>query len=492
MRDQRATRRLAARPCASWRPAPAPARRRTSRRSRCRPGSSWSAGDRGTRAGPRRDDVLDLRVGQLGAELAEQSLDRIAEHARRRAGDGVHRLARAHAGSSGWRAGTACRAAGTRRRGRARCVRDACGTSRTRSPSAAPPPTGCRPTVVPTSATVGSRRKYFTSRMRDVLSARSSMRPSRQKCQPSLWVIVASVTPAKSWLAILTDANRLLRVAQALPRARGSGGIDHQVELVELLPHLRRDDLAHRAGVLAGRRAGTSRIELTFSGSNVRNWMTFRCGRRAVAFREHRRVAGGVHQRLPLLCGTDRQVEHQVEVDVDEARDVLRALDVAAHPVDRIGHAAQHCDCAPVRCDIAMSMSGSQTRILGEHPRVLAAAALRRVDDERPFLERDAREAAGQHEDVLAVEDVRPQVDMPSLERAVHDRRHARQRQRRLRDVVARVRFDPPRRTPSCSSSVELRADEHAVAAGLVGRLHDQRRADCARTCWRSASSAQM
>ena len=70
--------------------------------------------------------------------------------------------------------------------------------------------------VVPTSAAVGSRRKYFTSRMREVLSARSSMRPSRQKCQPSLWVIVASVTPANRWLDIFTAREQILRVAPAV------------------------------------------------------------------------------------------------------------------------------------------------------------------------------------------------------------------------------------------------------------------------------------
>ncbi len=72
-------------------------------------------------------------------------------------------------------------------------------------------------TVVPTSAAVGSRRKYFTSRMRDVLSARSSMRPSRQKCQASLCVIVASVTPANRWLGHLDRREEILRVG---PRSR--------------------------------------------------------------------------------------------------------------------------------------------------------------------------------------------------------------------------------------------------------------------------------
>ena len=70
--------------------------------------------------------------------------------------------------------------------------------------------------------------------------------------------------------------------------------------------------------------------------------MTLLLGGRAVPFRELRRVARGVHQRLPLLGGADGQVEHEVEIHLDEPRDVLRALDVAAHPVDRIGHPREH------------------------------------------------------------------------------------------------------------------------------------------------------
>ena len=70
--------------------------------------------------------------------------------------------------------------------------------------------------------------------------------------------------------------------------------------------------------------------------------MTLLLGGLAVALRELLGVAGGGDERLPLLGGADGQVEHQVEIHVDEARDVLGALDVAAHPVDRIGDAAQH------------------------------------------------------------------------------------------------------------------------------------------------------
>ena len=59
---------------------------------------------------------------------------------------------------------------------------------------------------VPTSSAEWSSRKYFTSRMREVLSARSSIRPSRLKCHASPCVIVASVMPVKRWLACLTSS----------------------------------------------------------------------------------------------------------------------------------------------------------------------------------------------------------------------------------------------------------------------------------------------
>ena len=154
----------------------------------------------------------------------------------------------------------------------------------------------------------------------------------------------------------------------------------------------------------------------------------------------------------------------RLSVHVDEARDVLRPLDVAAHPVDRIGDAAQHGDCAPTV--LASGHAGSwppfarSVRLRRGSSASTQVSLLPPPCDElttsEPFLERDARQAARQHEDVLAVEDVGPQVDVPSLERAVDDRRHARQRQRRLRDVVARVRLDPlarTRRAPPASSA---------------------------------------
>ncbi len=53
-------------------------------------------------------------------------------------------------------------------------------------------------------------------------------------------------------------------------------------------------------------------------------------------------IAGRDHQRLPLIGKAVGQAEREVQVHLDEARDVLRPLDVAIHPKNRVGNAAQH------------------------------------------------------------------------------------------------------------------------------------------------------
>ena len=63
-------------------------------------------------------------------------------------------------------------------------------------------------------------------------------------------------------------------------------------------------------------------------------------GGRADALLKLGLVAGDDDQRPPLLAGLARHVEAEVQVDRDEAGDVFGPLDVAAHPVDRIGDAA--------------------------------------------------------------------------------------------------------------------------------------------------------
>ena len=124
---------------------------------------------------------------------------------------------------------------------------------------------------VPTSATVGSSMKYFTSRMRDVLSARSRRRPSLAKCQPSPCDIVASVIPRKRWLFALTSARNAWRFWLVRPRDTPS-----------LTTKWKRLTCSHMSVEMISRtdrafsRAATrqDKIELGFAASAERNWIT--------------------------------------------------------------------------------------------------------------------------------------------------------------------------------------------------------------------------
>src|SRR5436190_22337837 len=78
-----------------------------------------------------------------------------------------------------------------------------------------------------------------------------------------------------------------------------------------------------------------------------------------------------------------------------------------------------------------------------QDPSVLAAATLRGVDDERAALEGHACQAAWHHRALVAVaQHVRPKIHMAGLDAVLKKTRGARQRQRRLSNVVPRVGDD--------------------------------------------------
>ena len=115
------------------------------------------------------------------------------------------------------------------------------------------------------SRAVGARAKYFTSRMREVLSARSRKRPRAAKCQPSL-------RGERGAGDAFEEVARLTEFLEELHEAAGEAAVERLfhhavVEGVELFPHFRRDRFADAAGVFAGPlqagddRAGIARIE---------------------------------------------------------------------------------------------------------------------------------------------------------------------------------------------------------------------------------------
>ena len=85
--------------------------------------------------------------------------------------------------------------------------------------------------------------------------------------------------------------------------------------------------------ILAGRaQAGNNGVGVIgVEGEKVEH---VRLGGRAVPFGIVGCVACGIDQRLPLVLAADRHVQHEIEGDVHKSRDIFRALDVAAHPVN--------------------------------------------------------------------------------------------------------------------------------------------------------------
>ena len=103
-----------------------------------------------------------------------------------------------------------------------------------------------------------------------------------------------------------------------------------------------------------------------------------------------RRRRQALEQPAPMARRVARRaIERQIEIDVDEPRDVLGALEIAARPVQAVGDPRQHAHSAASFATVPPA-----ARMLVQHPRVLAAAALRRVDDERSLAQRDARQPA--------------------------------------------------------------------------------------------------
>ena len=119
-------------------------------------------------------------------------------------------------------------------------------------------------------------------------------------------------------------------------------------------------------------------------------------------------VAAGVDQRLPLVRGVQRQIQLQIQIDADEARDVLGALDVAGHPVDGVGDAAQQGRVVVIDALPDLHRASTQVSLL--------PPPCDEFTTSEPFAQRHARQSAGQHVDVLAVENVGPQIDVPAFE----------------------------------------------------------------------------
>ncbi len=144
-----------------------------------------------------------------------------------------------------------------------------------------------------------------------------------------------------------------------------------------------------------------------------------------------RRSGDGQRREQVLLLRLGRAAQHDVGGDAEDAREVLRALHEARHPVDAVSDAGEH-----QRSPTGESISGPDASC--EHPGVLRAAALRGIHDERAFGQRDAREPARDELHLAPGEHERTQIEVARRDPVLDERRARRERERGLRDVVRR------------------------------------------------------
>ena len=132
-------------------------------------------------------------------------------------------------------------------------------------PLASPPP------AATARAAAGWRKKVSTSSTRLVLSARSTSRPRRPKCQASPCDIVASATPVISWLARFTSS-RNSRACGQPPYRREAACTSRWALLIS--SHIA--ELIMSRTVRAFSRAALRQlaIELGLAGSKARNEIT--------------------------------------------------------------------------------------------------------------------------------------------------------------------------------------------------------------------------
>src|SRR5262245_29135344 len=109
-----------------------------------------------------------------------------------------------------------------------------------------------------------------------------------------------------------------------------------------------------------------------------------------------------------------------------------------------------------------------------QHPRVLGPAALAGIDHERAFLQRHPGQAPWHDANAIAPgQHERAQIDVARRNAFLDAGRAGRERERRLRDEILRVRFElgAERRNRRL---VGHRPDQHAIAARAVYLLdHD-------------------
>jgi hypothetical protein len=116
-----------------------------------------------------------------------------------------------------------------------------------------------------------------------------------------------------------------------------------KVRAIDLLPHFRGDLASHGPGVLSrGREAAYYRVGiLPVKNKEVGDRLGIGPGK---SFPEFFVLPEARHDGQPILVQLlgelERNIQHQLEVDIEQSRHVLGTLDVTAHPKQTIGNTA--------------------------------------------------------------------------------------------------------------------------------------------------------
>ena len=168
-------------------------------------------------------------------------------------------------------------------------------------------------------------------------AARSRKRPDLQVL-PAFAVAHRRVGDALEEMhAFDHQAEDVVRARRPAPSARAC--LQPQKQLVQLLPHVGADLLAHLPRVLAGggharqHRIGGSPASKISASTSAAGLVGATVGGLELDHRVQRREVPAVGVRLAI--------EPEIEADVDQPRGVLRAFEIAADPVERVGDARQ-------------------------------------------------------------------------------------------------------------------------------------------------------
>ena len=176
------------------------------------------------------------------------------------------------------------------------------------------------------------------------MMARSSCWPSRQKRQPSSAIMLLAASPKNCGMACVV-ISASLRVTRAQTASAGRG--------LELLPREGRAQAAQRAPRLGAERVldGVGVVEHAaqhvderagFVGLEHEPVAVARRGNGPPSAAFEVRQQAVPHRAVELAFGGVEFFEFERFDDLHEVREVVGALDVAAHPVEQLRHAARH------------------------------------------------------------------------------------------------------------------------------------------------------